>query len=191
MWNQRTSALDRMHQFADLPGSAMSRHSNYPDSFFKTGPSRRGRRAIGGSTLELYRKSTGTVRPLGKFQKFGLAREGVQYDMIAHERTRDSNHSAQAAHIPGNRLAKCVMLEDDKGYLMAVVPATHKVDLGAVHRQLGRELGLATGTRSLAPSSHRCCMCFIPRKRTVCLAQCSTLPRPPSILTLRSGARTG
>ena len=28
-------------------------------------------------------------------------------------------------------------------------------------------------------------MCFIPGKRTVCLAQCSTLPRPPSILTLR------
>jgi Ala-tRNA(Pro) deacylase len=73
-----------------------------------------------------------------------LAREGVQYDMIAHERTRDSNHSAQAAHIPGNRLAKCVMLEDDTGYLMAVVPATHKVDLGAVHRQIGRELGLAS-----------------------------------------------
>ena len=49
-----------------------------------------------------------------------LVREGVHYDMIAHERTRDSNHTAQAAHIPGGRLAKCVMLEDDKGYLMAV-----------------------------------------------------------------------
>jgi Ala-tRNA(Pro) deacylase len=36
-----------------------------------------------------------------------LAREGVHYDMIAHERTRDSNHTAQAAHIPGDRLAKC------------------------------------------------------------------------------------
>jgi Ala-tRNA(Pro) deacylase len=73
-----------------------------------------------------------------------LAREGVHYDVIAHERTRDSNHSAQAAHIPGARLAKCVMLEDDRGFLMAVVPATHKVNLGAVHRQLNRELGLAT-----------------------------------------------
>jgi Ala-tRNA(Pro) deacylase len=73
-----------------------------------------------------------------------LAREGVHYDMIAHERTRDSNHTAQAAHIPGGRLAKCVILEDDKGYLMAVIPASHKVDLGAVHRQLNRALGLAT-----------------------------------------------
>jgi Ala-tRNA(Pro) deacylase len=73
-----------------------------------------------------------------------LARESVHYDVVAHERTRDSNHSAQAAHIPGDRLAKCVMLADDNGYLMAVVPATHRVDLGAVHRQLHRELGLAT-----------------------------------------------
>jgi Ala-tRNA(Pro) deacylase len=73
-----------------------------------------------------------------------LAREGVDYDVIAHERTRDSNHSAQAAHIPGDRLAKCVMLADDNGYLMAVVPSTHKVDLGAMHRRLNRELGLAT-----------------------------------------------
>jgi Ala-tRNA(Pro) deacylase len=73
-----------------------------------------------------------------------LAREGVHYDIIAHERTRDSNHTAQAAHIPGDRVAKCVMLEDDKGYLMAVIPASHKVDLGAVHRQLNRALGLAT-----------------------------------------------
>jgi len=73
-----------------------------------------------------------------------LVREGVHYDMIAHERTRDSNHTAQAAHIPGGRLAKCIILEDDKGYLMAVIPASHKVDLGAVHRQLNRALGLAT-----------------------------------------------
>src|SRR4030081_2620449 len=73
-----------------------------------------------------------------------LSRQGVRYELIAHERTRDSNHSAQAAHIPGGQLAKCVMLEDDEGYVMAVVPATHKVDLGAVHRQLNRDLGLAT-----------------------------------------------
>ena len=73
-----------------------------------------------------------------------LAREGVHYEMIAHERTGDSNHTAQAAHISGDRLAKCVMLEDDQGFLMAVLPASRKVDLGAVRRQLNRELGLVT-----------------------------------------------
>lgn len=73
-----------------------------------------------------------------------LNREGVRYEVITHEHTRDSNHSARAAHVPGDQLAKCVMLEDGEGYVMAVLPATHKVDLGAVHRQLNRKLGLAT-----------------------------------------------
>jgi Ala-tRNA(Pro) deacylase len=73
-----------------------------------------------------------------------LTREHLPYETITHEYSRDSAHSAQAAHIPGDRLAKCVVLEDDEGYLMAVVPATRKVDLGALHRMLNRNLGLAT-----------------------------------------------
>jgi Ala-tRNA(Pro) deacylase len=73
-----------------------------------------------------------------------LSRERVRYEVINHEHTRDSSHSAQAAHIAGDQLAKCVILEDGEGYVMAVLPATHRVDLGAVHRQLNRKLGLAT-----------------------------------------------
>jgi Ala-tRNA(Pro) deacylase len=73
-----------------------------------------------------------------------LSREGVPYETLLHAHTWDSTHTAQAAHVPGDRLAKGVVLEDDKGYLMAVIPATHKVDLGAVRHELKRELGLAT-----------------------------------------------
>ena len=73
-----------------------------------------------------------------------LTQAGVHYDVIPHDHTSTSAFSAQAAHVPGERLAKCVMLEDDRGYLMAVLPATRKGDLGALHRSLGRELGLAT-----------------------------------------------
>ncbi|HEY6922417.1 MAG TPA: YbaK/EbsC family protein [Steroidobacteraceae bacterium] len=73
-----------------------------------------------------------------------LAREGVEYDTVTHSRTADSSHSAQAAHVPGDRLAKCVMLGDDNGYLMAVIPASHRLDLTAVRQELNRDLGLAT-----------------------------------------------
>lgn len=73
-----------------------------------------------------------------------LAHEGVEYDTITHSRTRDSSHSAQAAHIPGDRLAKCVMLGDDNGYLMAIIPSSHRLDLRAVRQELNRDLGLAT-----------------------------------------------
>jgi Ala-tRNA(Pro) deacylase len=73
-----------------------------------------------------------------------LAREGVAYDTITHSRTKDSSHSAQAAHVPGDRLAKCVMLGDENGYLMAVIPASHRLDLPALRQELNRDLGLAT-----------------------------------------------
>jgi len=73
-----------------------------------------------------------------------LTETGVKYEVIPHHHTSSSTYTAQAAHVPGERLAKCVMLEDSRGYLMAVVPATRKVDLGALHRRFGREFGLAT-----------------------------------------------
>lgn len=73
-----------------------------------------------------------------------LSEAGVDYDIIEHPRTSHSSRTAQAAHVPGERLAKSVVIEDGDRYLMAVVPATCSVDLGALHRRWGREIGLAT-----------------------------------------------
>lgn len=73
-----------------------------------------------------------------------LDQHGVHYEVLTHAPTTDSAHSAEAAHVPGHQLAKSVLLQDPSGYLMAIVPATHRVDCGALHRQLDRPLGLAT-----------------------------------------------
>lgn len=73
-----------------------------------------------------------------------LSRKGVSYELIEHARTLDSARTAQAAHVPGTQLAKATVLKDDRGFLIAVVPAARKVDLGAMHRLFGRPLGLAT-----------------------------------------------
>ncbi len=75
-----------------------------------------------------------------------LKEHDVAYDVCPHNHTSTSMETAQAAHIPGDRVAKSVVLEDDKGYLMAVLPATHRLDLGELHRQTNRRLGLATET---------------------------------------------
>jgi Ala-tRNA(Pro) deacylase len=80
-------------------------------------------------------------------QKY-LDRLGVRYEVIGHSPTQDAAHTAQAAHVPGDRLAKSIVLEDDSGYLMAVIPTSHRLDLQAVDQELGRELGLA-GERAL------------------------------------------
>ena len=51
----------------------------------------------------------------------------VIYDVIAHEPTMSSMRTAQACHVPGDCLAKGVLLRDDTGYMLAVLPATHYV----------------------------------------------------------------
>ncbi|HKK07159.1 MAG: YbaK/EbsC family protein [Gammaproteobacteria bacterium] len=73
-----------------------------------------------------------------------LDNAGVEYDLIEHPYSSTSMQAAQAAHVPGDRIAKSVLLEDEHGYVLAVIPATHRLDLGNVHRQLNRMVGLAT-----------------------------------------------
>ena len=73
-----------------------------------------------------------------------MKEQGVKFEVIRHPHTGSSMQSAELAHIPGDKLAKAVLLEDEQGYLMAVVPATHRLELGALHRELRRQLGLAT-----------------------------------------------
>ena len=69
--------------------------------------------------------------------------QGVRYEVMTHPHTATSMETAAAAHVPGDELAKAVILEDDDGYVMAVVPATHHVRLGKLRGQLGRNLRLA------------------------------------------------
>ncbi len=69
--------------------------------------------------------------------------EGVDYELLHHEPSYDSLHTAEAAHVSGDQLAKCVVLEDEKGYLMAVIPATHELELDTLNQQLHRNLQLA------------------------------------------------
>ena len=72
-----------------------------------------------------------------------LAEHDVEYDVLLHAHTTSSGETAESSHVPGSRLAKSVVLEDDQGYLMVVLPASRQVDLGELHRVLNRNLGLA------------------------------------------------
>jgi Ala-tRNA(Pro) deacylase len=72
-----------------------------------------------------------------------LNRWGVEYEVVPHEYTGSSQETAQAAHVPGDKLAKCVMTEDYRGYLMVVVPASHEVEFSLLDENLDRRLELA------------------------------------------------
>jgi Ala-tRNA(Pro) deacylase len=69
---------------------------------------------------------------------------GVSYEVIPHRYSSTSLDTAQAAGVSGETIAKSVVLEDDNGYVMAVIPATHHIELGQLGHQLHRHLGLAT-----------------------------------------------
>jgi Ala-tRNA(Pro) deacylase len=61
-----------------------------------------------------------------------LDSEGVDYDVVPHPRTTTSAGSVHAAHAPGDQVAKPVVLHHGPGYVLAVVPSTHRVELGTL-----------------------------------------------------------
>jgi len=74
-----------------------------------------------------------------------LKSSGVKYEVVDHPRRVVSSEIAQTAHIAGSQLAKGVVLHaEDGGYLLVVVPSTHKVDVDVLSETLSRPLGLAT-----------------------------------------------
>lgn len=69
----------------------------------------------------------------------------VRYDVVLHRRTSSSMASARAAQIPGDRLAKAVVLRDEDDHtMMAVLPATHHINLDVLRRDLQKRLHLVT-----------------------------------------------
>ncbi|MEZ0601979.1 aminoacyl-tRNA deacylase [Paraburkholderia sp. IW21] len=72
-----------------------------------------------------------------------LRSKGCQYEIVHHPYSHSSVETAAAAHIPGDRLAKTVLLEDEHGYVAAVLPSTYAVRLSELWAQTGRQLRLA------------------------------------------------
>ena len=72
-----------------------------------------------------------------------LDRSGLHYDVRHHPHTSNSMLTAEAAHVSGEQLAKGVLLTDNQGYVLAVIPATHYVRVHQVDHALGRYLHMA------------------------------------------------
>ncbi|MBT2302723.1 YbaK/EbsC family protein [Variovorax paradoxus] len=80
-----------------------------------------------------------------------LDQRGTRYEICTHGHSRSSAETARSAHVPASQLAKSVILEDETGCVMAVVPADKMVMLGEFSRMLGRHrLRLADEARVAA-----------------------------------------
>jgi Ala-tRNA(Pro) deacylase len=66
-----------------------------------------------------------------------LERHGVPYEVVEHERTQTAAAEARAAGMPPADVAKTVVLRDEEGVRLAVIPASHRLDLHKVKRELG------------------------------------------------------
>lgn len=73
-----------------------------------------------------------------------LQRRHANFEMTHHTHSHCSMETAAMAHVPGDRLAKPVMLKDDIGYVMAVLPSTCHVGVSTLNKRLGRHLQLAS-----------------------------------------------
>jgi len=71
-----------------------------------------------------------------------LRANGIDYHLMEHAPSHHSAETAQVAHIRGGQLAKAVVLEDGERYVLAVVPATHRVDVAAIEQIFHRSFGL-------------------------------------------------
>ena len=72
-----------------------------------------------------------------------LTDHGTEYDLVAHPKSFSSIGSANAAHVPEDHIAKGVLLKDDGGYVLAVIPASEWVDLRRLKTELDRDLAMA------------------------------------------------
>ncbi|MBN2292218.1 MAG: YbaK/EbsC family protein [Pirellulales bacterium] len=61
-----------------------------------------------------------------------LNKQKIEYEMIYHKPTYDSQRLAQAVAETGYHVAKTVLLKSDADYILAVVPATNTIDLADV-----------------------------------------------------------
>jgi Ala-tRNA(Pro) deacylase len=74
-----------------------------------------------------------------------LEREGIPFEVVEHERTESAAAEARAAGVPPSDVAKTVVVRDEGGVRLAVVPASERLDMHKLKEELGsRGLRLLT-----------------------------------------------
>lgn len=73
-----------------------------------------------------------------------LDEQRVPFQTILHPPAFTAQRRAKYLHITGNRVARAVLLHGPEGYFLAVLPATHRVDLIGLARYWGGMVRLAS-----------------------------------------------
>jgi Ala-tRNA(Pro) deacylase len=69
---------------------------------------------------------------------------GVHYETLLHERTQSAAQAAHSCSLSETSVAKGVLLRNENGYLLAVVPASSRVEIEALSAMLNQPIALAS-----------------------------------------------
>jgi Ala-tRNA(Pro) deacylase len=72
-----------------------------------------------------------------------LTDQSVLFETVVHPPAYTATRRARALHVSGKLLAKCVLLVGPRGYVLAVLPATHQIDLKLLSVVLQGQVRLA------------------------------------------------
>ena len=66
-----------------------------------------------------------------------LESRAARFELILHRPSHSASHLAGSLHVPGRLVAKAVLVRAGEAFALAVLPATHRVDLGRLGQVLG------------------------------------------------------
>jgi Ala-tRNA(Pro) deacylase len=90
-----------------------------------------------------------------------LQEHRTEYAVVRHRPAMSSKETADAAHVRADEIAKAVVLGDEQGFVMAVIPGDRHVQLHKLSDKFRRRFALITEQR-LAPIFKDCELGAIP-----------------------------
>ncbi len=72
-----------------------------------------------------------------------LKSHAVPFEVLNHPHSTNSMRTARKSNVPAQCLAKAVVVEDDAHCIMAILPASRRLDLDRLQSSVGRPIHLA------------------------------------------------
>ena len=82
--------------------------------------------------------------PIAEALRRCLEQNNIDYEILSHRPTASASQAGEASHVSGEKIAKGVLVKDNEGYTLAVLPASHHARLREIGQALESLVGLAT-----------------------------------------------
>ncbi len=71
-----------------------------------------------------------------------LRERGVKYKVVTHPHSEHSMDTAEKAHVPGDALAKGILVKDEKEYLLVVLPSDYHIEIDSLQKLLQQDVAM-------------------------------------------------